>query len=160
MLSAVTLASVVVLGGFIINPSPSAPVGIWKLDRGNRDIAIGEYVFVCPPAHPVLSEFVRERLLLAGHCDSETTPFIKKVYATSGQALDAHPEHGLFIDGVLVPDTLPYNWPGLEFTTGQVVKRGEFVALQTDHVASIDSRYFGPLKTASVIGKIRPVWVK
>jgi len=160
MLCSVTLVGIVYFGGYIFNPSESAPVGIWKLDKSDKDIALGDFVFVCPPIHPVLTQLVRDDQLLSGSCDSSTTPFIKKVYGVSGQAMDAHPDHGILIDGELIPNTKPHDWPGLEFTHGQVIKRGEFVALQTDHYASIDSRYFGPIRKSEVIGKIKPVWVR
>lgn len=151
------LVGAVTLGGYIFNPTSSAPIGIWKVTK-TKDFKKGDYVLVCPPAHPVLEDLVKRNALLKGRCDSNTVPFIKTVYGVAGDALDTHKDHGVFIEGELIPNTMPYDWPGLELTNGKIIERGEFVALQTGHPASIDSRYFGPLKRKEVIGTMELVW--
>jgi len=114
----IVATSVFVLGDYKFNPTASAPVGIWKLTKTD-EFKKGDYVLVCPPAHPVLDSLVDRGALLRGYCDSNTAPFIKTVYGLSGDALDTHIEHGVFIEGELIPNTKPYDWPGLSMTSGK-----------------------------------------
>ena len=145
--------------GYKFNPSASAPVGIWKLNK-NKVPEKGDYVFICPPVHELLEDLVDKNLLLPGSCESKTAPFIKTMVGVFGETMDIHADHGVFIDGVLIENTKPYDWPGLEMASARIIRQGEFVALQTAHEASIDSRYFGVLRTSDIISVIEPVWVQ
>lgn len=145
--------------GYRLNASSSAPVGIWKIsETAPGELAVGEYVLICPPEHEVLSSLLSEGRMWKGGCESGTVPFIKEVAAHSTGAFSVNDE-GVSIDGKLIPQTQPYPWENLIPAEPSTIDPGEFVAIQTMHVGSIDSRYFGPLQVSDVIGVIEPVWI-
>ena len=157
---AFTMLSVVaVWSGYRFNPSSSAPVGIWKISaRDPQRFSVGEYVFICPPIHDVVSDLVKDGHLFRGRCESGTVPFIKEVIAR-GEGSFRVGDDGVYIDGELIPETAPYPWHNLHPAAATDIKSDEFIAIQTMHAGSIDSRYFGPLLAADVIGVIEPVWI-
>jgi len=145
--------------GYRFNPSSSAPVGIWKISQENPvDLNVGSYVLICPPHHDVLSNLVQQGRMFKGRCDSGTVPFIKEVIAQGSGSFRVGKD-GVYINESLIPLTAPYPWENLIPAEPSDIGAGEFVAIQTMHVGSIDSRYFGPLKVADVIGVIEPVWI-
>jgi len=153
------VAVLAVWTGYRLNPSSSAPVGIWKISENSpAELVVGEYVLICPPEHEVLSNLLHQGRMWKGRCDSGTVPFIKEVAASKGGAFRVSDE-GVFIDEKLIPQTAPYPWENLIPAKPSIIGAGEFVAIQTMHVGSIDSRYFGPLKVSDVIGVIEPVWI-
>jgi len=159
VISFTLFAVLAVQDGYRFNPSSSAPVGIWKISQKKPEaLIIGEYVLICPPRHDVLMKLVSEGRMFKGRCDSGTVPFIKEVIAQGSGSFRVD-EEGVFINETLVPLTAPYPWENLLPAEPTVIGTGEFVAIQTMHVGSIDSRYFGPLKVSEVIGVIEPVWI-
>ncbi len=145
--------------GYRFNTTSSAPVGIWKIsERNPSDVGVGQYVLICPPVHDVLSSLIKQGRMFKGHCDSGTVPFIKTV-AAQGSGRFRVGDDGVYIDDRLIPQTAPYPWENLKAAPPANIDSGEFVAIQTMHVGSIDSRYFGPLKVDNVIGVIEPIWI-
>lgn len=143
--------------GYRFNASSSAPVGIWKISEATP-VAVGKYVLICPPQHNVLDNLIRQGRMWKGRCGSGTVPFIKEVAALG--AGDFHvSDQGVVIDDKLIPETAPYPWENLIPANPASIEPGEFIAIQTMHVGSIDSRYFGPLQVSDVIGVIEPIWI-
>lgn len=148
-----------VWSGYRLNASSSAPVGIWKISEVTPgELAVGEYVLICPPEHDVLRSLLRQGRMWKGSCESGTVPFIKEVAAHSTGTFSVS-DQGVLIDGELIPQTQPYPWENLVPAEPSTIGAGEFVAIQTMHVGSIDSRYFGPLQVSNVIGVVEPVWI-
>lgn len=145
--------------GYRFNATGSAPVGFWKIsERRPGDVGVGQHVLICPPKHYVLSNLIKQGRMFRGRCDSGTVPFIKTV-AAQGSGKFRVGIDGVYINDERIPKTAPYPWENLKPAPPATIESGEFVAIQTMHVGSIDSRYFGPLKVDDVIGVIEPVWI-
>lgn len=160
------------------NLSPSLPLGVYLLEparpapggrsggrplpgdqSGGRPVA-GDLVLTCPP--PWFARLARARgYLPAGECPGGSQPLGKMVLAAGGDRLDVEPA-GLTVDGVRLPATaslaadhlgrpLPHVPPGL-----RRVAAGD-LWLVAPHPRSLDSRYFGPVAAAQVLGRLRPL---
>jgi len=154
-----TIMAVMAVGsGYRFNPTSSAPVGIWKISSEKpHKLNVGEYVLICPPVHEVLNSLIKQGRMFKGRCDSGTVPFIKEVVAHSKGTFRVE-DDGVYIDDEVIPKTAPYPWEHLIPAPPSEINSDEFVAIQTLHVGSIDSRYFGPLPVDDVIGVIEPIW--
>lgn len=149
---ALAVASLVRLPEMLIyNASASAPIGFYWLD--DRAIGPGDYVFVRVPER--VRQLVEERRYLPPE-----VPLIKRVAAVGG---DQVCRHGLeiLINGTAVAvaqeadssgRSLP-DWQGCSLLTAQTV------LLLQDHPRSFDGRYFGPVETATIIGRATPLWI-
>lgn len=88
-------------------------------------------------------------------------PLIKRVVALSGDhvcGLDG----GIFVNGEWRATALDRDGSGRSMPVWCRCRRlqeGEMFALMTDVPASFDGRYFGPLSTDLIIGKLRPLWL-
>lgn len=146
------------VGGLRINLTPSEPIGLWRIVPIGRPAARGDLVFVCPPPGPV-SDFGLERgYFRQGSCPGGAAPLIKTVAALA----DARIEIGdlIVVDGVAVPHSRPSARDGagrsLNPWSGVVVPHGS-IFLHSSFVGSYDSRYFGPVPEAGLLGLARPV---
>ncbi|SMF56450.1 conjugative transfer signal peptidase TraF [Xaviernesmea oryzae] len=147
-----------VLGGYRLNLTPSEPLGLWRIERLHRSVALGDLVFICPPATATF-EAARERgYLRRGLCAGGYAPLIKTVAALPGQ----HVEIGnqVAVDGrVLAASTVrKTDGEGRAITTypGGVVPP-ESLFLHSSFASSYDSRYFGPVPDSGLLGLARPV---
>ncbi|TYR36062.1 conjugative transfer signal peptidase TraF [Mesorhizobium microcysteis] len=148
-----SMAAVFAWGGYRVNFTPSYPLGLWQIETLDRPVAVGDRVFICPPSGPAV-DLARERFYLPrGLCPAGTAPLIKTVVALAGQSIRV--ENQVIIDDVpLAASTVhALDAKGRPMTpwTGGVVPEGE-VFLHSDFVGSYDSRYFGPLPAAGVLG--------
>ena len=157
---AFTLVAVfAVRDGYRFNPTSSAPVGVWKIsERDPAAVDIGQYVLICPPQHDVLNKLVKQGRMFRGKCDSGTVPFIKEVVAKGSGSFRVESD-GVYINDVLLESTEPYPWENLTPAEAAIIAADEFVAIQTMHPGSIDSRYIGPMRIDDVIGVIEPKWI-
>jgi conjugative transfer signal peptidase TraF len=134
------------------NASASAPLG-WYLIVPPQDLPVGVFVLArLPTAAAALAD--------QRHYLPQGVPILKRVAAMRGEAVCAVAD-GITIDQVLVARTLVQDSKGrpLQRWTGcRRLASDEFFLLNTDNVASFDSRYFGPLRRADVIGKASPLW--
>lgn len=134
----------------IWNASASAPIGLYRIDVGRRP-QVREIALVEPPA-AVGAFLARRGYLPAG------TPLLKQVAALPGAricrsgalvTIDGRPAaRARMRDRLRRP--LP-RWSGCRTLRG-----GEIFVLNPAP-DSLDSRYFGPLPAAGVIGRARPV---
>lgn len=160
------------------NLSPSLPLGVYLLEparpapggrsggrplpgsrSGGRPLP-GDLVLTCPP--PPFAHLARTRgYLPAGGCPGGSQPLGKLVLAAGGDRLDVEPA-GLTVNGLRLPATpslaadrlgrpLPHVPPGL-----RRVAAGD-LWLVAPHPRSLDSRYFGPVGAARVLGRLRPL---
>ncbi len=159
----VLLIVVVLLGGCLglrINLTPSVPIGIWRIVALERPVRKGDRIFVCPPLTPVIHEGLRRGYLRRGLCKGDVAPLIKTVAAMPGQSVLI--SDFVYIDGQLLAHSrlLPFDSKrrSLSPHSGGSVS-AEAVYLHSDFPGSFDSRYFGPLPRASILGLAKEVWI-
>ncbi len=159
-LGAVALAGIAVgwVGGFRLNATPSYPLGLWRIERPVGPIEVGDLVFICMPEGSGLTLGLARGYLRAGLCPGGAGPLIKTVAAMPG----AHVEVGrsVTVDGqplahsrVRLADA---EGRALAAYAGGIVPPGHLY-LHSDYAGSYDSRYFGPLPDAGLLGLARPV---
>ena len=135
----------------IWNASASAPLGLYRIEP-LTDPPHGALVAVTPPV--ALARWLSGRGYLG-----ERVPLLKHVAARPGQricrigavvSVDARPvATARERDGQGRP--LPV-WQGC-----RTLRAGELLMLNPDHADSMDGRYFGPLRTATVLGRAIPI---
>lgn len=146
------------LGGLRINLTPSYPLGIWRIVPLDREIALGDLVMICPPPTSAFRLARQRGYLRSGLCSGWLSPLIKTVAATQGQRVE--------IAGSVSVDGVPLAGSELRAADGEgralipyaggVVPLGH-IFLHSDFAGSYDSRYFGPLPAAGVLGLAHPV---
>jgi conjugative transfer signal peptidase TraF len=137
---------------YIWNASNSVPIGLYRVQATTR-LAVTELVAVQPP--DLLAAF----LDLNGYLPIGV-PMLKRVLALPGQTVC---RNGLKIavDGVDVGEARArdgQNRPLPVWHGCRVIADGDVFVMNWQSADSLDSRYFGPLPTSSVIGRAVPVW--
>jgi conjugative transfer signal peptidase TraF len=145
-------------GGLRINTTPSEPLGLWRIARLDRPVHVGDMLFVCPPETEAVSEGFARGYLRAGLCPGGFGPLIKTVAAVGGQRID--------VAGAITIDGWPIESSNLVSRDGQgrplrpylggTVPAG-FLFLYSPFPGSWDSRYFGPVPAAGVLGFAKQV---
>ncbi|SFB56740.1 conjugative transfer signal peptidase TraF [Rhizobium sp. NFR07] len=153
------LAATAFSGGYRLNLTPSEPLGLWRIEKLQRPVAIGDLVFLCPPPAAVFAEAWRRGYLRRGLCAGGFAPLIKTVAALPGQHVDIT-DHVL-IDGRPVPSSLVWGRDGegrvlLPDPGGVVPPHHLFI--HSPFASSYDSRYFGPVPDSGLLGLARPVF--
>lgn len=155
---ATAMAAVAYVGGLRFNLTPSYALGIWRIMPLDREVVVGDLIFICPP--PTASFAVaRERgYLRPGLCPGWFSPLIKTIVAKEGQHVGVG--RTIVIDG----SPLPYSQIRQSDADGRVLiaHAGGFVPpghlfLYSTFAGSYDSRYFGPIPAAGVLGLAQPV---
>ncbi|RUV66111.1 conjugative transfer signal peptidase TraF [Mesorhizobium sp. M5C.F.Cr.IN.023.01.1.1] len=154
----VALAGIAWLGGLRLNLTRSYPLGLWRIERLERPPAVGDLIFICPPDTAAF-RMARQRFYLGqGLCPGWFSPLIKTVVATEGQAIAIGAE--VSIDGRILPhsDVQPGDAAGRALTAfaGGQIPAG-FLFLHSDFAGSYDSRYFGPIPAAGLLGRAHPL---
>ncbi|WP_054313319.1 conjugative transfer signal peptidase TraF [Mesorhizobium sp. 1M-11] len=146
------------LGGYRINTTPSYPLGLWRIEALERPAAIGDLVFICPPLTPAIVMAFERGYIRRGLCPGQLSPLIKTVVAAEGQSVDigvhvsvegrqlAHSE----IHRVDAAGSALVAWHGGTVPPG-------YLYLHSDFAGSYDSRYFGPIPSAGLLGRAFPV---
>jgi conjugative transfer signal peptidase TraF len=146
------------VGGLRINMTASEPLGLWRVVTISRPVAVGDVVFVCPPDIAVMREARTRGYVRSGICKGGLAPLIKTVIAVEGQRV-VITDH-VAVDGVTVANSRPEERDGrgrnLDRASGGIVPAGN-IFLHSAFVGSWDSRYFGPVPAAGVIGLAREV---
>ena len=150
--------SVAWFGNYRINLTPSEPLGLWRIVRVDRPAAVGDLVFICPPQTMMMREARARGYLRSGLCPGGVAPLIKSVIAVAGQRVEV--EAGVSVDGRSVPSSNVVQRDGQErrmapFQSG-IVPAGS-VFLHSPFAGSYDSRYFGPIPEAGVLGLAQEV---
>ena len=153
-----SMAAAFAWGGYRVNFTPSYPLGIWQIETLDRPAAVGDRVFICPPSGPAV-DLARARFYLPrGLCPAGTAPLIKTVVALAGQSIRISGQ--VIIDDVPLAASIVYAQDAegrpMKPWMGGIVPEGELF-LHSDFIGSYDSRYFGPLPAAGIVGLAREV---
>lgn len=136
----------------VYNPSDSVPRGWYRIDAANS-LHVGDLVLAgLPDAAAALA--ARRDYLPAG------VPLLKRVAAVAPQDVCSDGTT-VSIDGRPTVSALPADSHGRSLPAWRQCRRladGEVFLLSTSHLASFDSRYFGPVMASAVIGVASPVW--
>ncbi|MEO8683951.1 MAG: conjugative transfer signal peptidase TraF [Devosia sp.] len=147
-------------GGFRLNLTPSYPLGIWRIQTLERTEKLGDLVFICSPSTPAFELGLRRGYMTRGLCPGGSGPLIKTIVAVAGQ--DVTITDDVSIDGTILPHSAVRSMdfegrPLSSFAGGRVPTNAVF--LHSDFGGSYDSRYFGPVPTAGILGLASPVFV-
>ena len=133
------------------NASASAPIGLYRIQT-DRDPPLGALVAVAPPQR--LGRWMAARGYLG-----ENVPLLKYVAAKAGQRV-CRIGGTVTVDGQAVTRALTHDrlarplpvWRGC-----RTLGADELLLLNPAHPDSLDGRYFGPLQTATVLGRATPI---
>ena len=138
----------------IWNASASVPIGFYAVTR-IREPNVGDLVAARAPA-PL------ERWLVDNGYIGGDTPLLKRVAALSGAEV-CREGTTIRIDGSAVAEARERDRLGRPLPVWRGCRRlrdGEVFFLNADEPASLDGRYFGPLGTATIIGRATPLWTR
>ena len=145
--------------GFRINLTPSYPLGLWRIETLNRDVRVGDRIFICPPLTETFRQARERGYVRRGFCPGWLSPLIKTVVAVPGQSVEIGAS--VAIDGLALPQSAvqPRDGSGRELTPdpGGVVPPDTLFLFSTFR-GSYDSRYFGPIPSAGILGLAKPVF--
>lgn len=144
--------------GYRVNLTPSEPIGLWRIVSLDRQVVAGDIIFICPPNRPDMDQAAQRGYLRSGLCPSGYAPLIKTVAAIGGQRVDV--DRSVSIDRVPLAHSSLARSDGkgraLTHYAGGVVQAGS-VFLHSEFVGSYDSRYFGPIPAAGILGLAQEV---
>jgi conjugative transfer signal peptidase TraF len=158
--AALFVASAAVCAAFLsghvwINVTRSMPLGLYWVAGVHRPIHAGEIVLACAPAHAHA-----ERYTVRGSCRGGSSPLLKHVVATAGArvAIDVA---GVVVDGRRLPSSTPLYRDGrgrkISWEQQRVRLHLGQLWLYAPQARSFDSRYFGPISNADVLGVAYPI---
>jgi conjugative transfer signal peptidase TraF len=146
-------------GRLCFNSSPSLPLGLYLLGDAGR-ARPGDLVLACPP--PAFGRLAVARgYLRRGGCPGGSRPLGKLLLAVAGDRLEVG-AGAVALDGRRLPGTasLAADLDGRPLPRvaagARRVADGE-VWLVSPHRRSLDSRYFGPIGAAQVLGRLVPL---
>jgi conjugative transfer signal peptidase TraF len=149
--------------GLRVNTTSSVPIGLWEIAAGRMRPARGDVVAVCLPAEPARQAEERN-YVAAGDCPDGVEPLVKPVAAIGGDLVVVS-TGGITVNGVSVANTVPLTQDEAGRALRSVMPGSYRVApaelwLASGHnPRSFDSRYFGAVPIANVLGVARPLWV-
>jgi len=149
--------------GLRVNATPSMPRGLWQV-RAGALVGRGEIVAICPPNRADIRQAAGRGYIPPGRCPGGYEPLIKPVAALGGDVVTVTAA-GLCVNGHPVANTRPLRTDEAgrtlhPFPAGTYrVPRGELWLLAGHDPRSFDSRYFGAVPRANIIGVARPLWV-
>lgn len=149
--------------GLSVNATASMPRGLWWV-RAGAPIERGVVVAVCLPDRTDIRQAAGRGYISSGRCPGGDEPLIKPVAAVGGDVVTVTPA-GVAVDGKLLANTRPLARDEAGRTLHPVpagsyrVAPGELWLLSGHDSRSFDSRYFGGVPVANVIGVARPLWV-
>ncbi|OWK18952.1 conjugal transfer protein [Mesorhizobium amorphae CCBAU 01583] len=135
------------------NASASAPVGLYRIAAGSP--ARGDLVLVLPPKS--VADLAAERGYLP-----RNVPLVKRLAALPGEHVCAFND-AIIIGGEIVARRLATDARGrtLPWWNGcRKLADDELFLLGDDADRSFDSRYFGPVPAANIIGRLVPLWTE
>lgn len=134
------------------NASASLPIGLYRTVPGTPER--GDLVLARPPESAVLLAD-RRHYLPAG------VPLVKRIAAVGGDRVCTFAA-SVFIDGHLAARPLAADRAGrpLPRWNGCRVLGDDELFLLADAADSFDSRYFGPVPTANIIGRLVALWTE
>lgn len=143
----------------VFNPSASVARGWYRVDAAGdasslqESLQVGSIVLARLPAG--MAAFAAQRGYLP-----EGVPILKRIGAMASQSVCVV-DRLVWIDGVPVAGVLAHDGahrPLPPWTQCRMLMQGELFLLSDTQPASFDSRYFGPVDAADVLGVARPLW--
>ncbi|WP_158815377.1 S26 family signal peptidase [Methylocapsa sp. S129] len=136
---------------FIWNASASAPIGLYAVSPANQ-LQINDLVVVRPPADAAA-------FLAEGGYLPRGVPILKHILALAGQTVCR-------LGSAVSIDAMPVGYARERDSRGRAlpvwqgcrVLAKDEVFLMNWAADSFDGRYFGPLPTASIVGRATPLW--
>lgn len=138
----------------IYNASDSMPKGWYRITLTDKP-AVGDIVLTRLP--PAAATLAAERSYLPTHI-----PLLKTVVAIAPQHVCVKGHHVLVGDQVEA-ELRPHDQLGRPLPAWRgcrLLVEDELFLLSVDNPESFDSRYFGPISAATVIGRAQPLWLE
>ena len=135
------------------NASASAPIGLYRVLPGKP--IRGDLVLVRTPSS------VRQLAAERGYLP-QNVPLVKRVAALDGDIVCAA-DDVISVNGRVAAERLARDRLGrpLPAWTGcHLLDYGEVFLLMEGVSDSFDGRYFGPIPTATIIGRLAPLWIE
>lgn len=147
--------------GLRVNFTPSVPMGLYRLTSiPTTGVSRGMLVAACPP--PDAAELGRRRGYLAlGPCPGNVEPLLKTVVAVEGDVV-AVSSRGVAVNNCFLPNSGPLSIDQMGrplrpwSASPSLLQRGQ-AWLYGDNVRSWDSRYWGPISTATLLSRVLPL---
>ncbi|MPZ36419.1 MAG: S26 family signal peptidase [Rhodospirillales bacterium] len=139
---------------FVWNASASAPLGLYRVDPA-KALHKDDLVLAWAP------ENARQLAAERGYLP-RSVPLTKRIAAMSGDAVCG--QHGLIvINGWIAAIQLPADPQGRSLPPWngcRSLKADEVFLLMADVWDSFDGRYFGPVSTSAIVGRLVPLWTR
>jgi conjugative transfer signal peptidase TraF len=135
----------------IWNASASAPIGLYRVVSGAPER--GDFILVHLP------KSIEKLAAIRGYLPAGV-PLIKRVAAVTGDDVCAF-DGAIIVNGEIVARQRKADRAGRSLPRWNECRelvQGEFFLLG-DAPDSFDSRYFGPVTSARVIGRLAPLWI-
>ncbi len=146
-----------------VNNTASMPEGLYRLTRlAGRTVARGTVVAVCPPSR-VIAFATARRYLGPGRCPGNVEPLLKHVAAFAGDRVDVS-EDGIRVNGTLLANSgrFAHDCAGRalqRIPAGSYTIAPHRVWLYAPVGRSWDSRYYGAVPDAGILGIAQPVLI-
>jgi conjugative transfer signal peptidase TraF len=139
---------------FVWNASASAPIGLYRVEQ-TTSLRKGDLVLAWAPKSA--RQLAGDRGYLP-----ESVPLTKRIAAVSGDTVCGR--NGLLlIDGWVAAIQLPADPQGRPlppWSGCRVLAVDEVFLLMAEVWDSFDGRYFGPISSSAIVGKLVPLWTR
>lgn len=135
------------------NASASAPIGLWHV---HTDAALHSGDMVLAHMPEAVRQLAADRRYIPAN-----VPLIKRIAAREGDTVCAL-FGSIYVNGSMAARRLVHDRAGrpLPWWRSCTRLRGGQYFLLMDRTDSFDSRYFGPVDEAAIIGKATPLWLR
>jgi conjugative transfer signal peptidase TraF len=150
--------------GLRVNTTPSMPIGLWAIESVRTVLTRGDVVTVCLQDGAALRQAMQRGYIATGTCPRGAEPLVKPVAAVSGDLVTVSAK-GMSVNTSPIGNTAPL----MRDEAGRVlhpvpagpyrVAPDELWLLSGHDPRSFDSRYFGAVPLANVLGVAHPLWV-
>lgn len=144
---------------FVINTSPSFPLGVYR--KTHEPPRKGDLVLFCPPERTIFQEAMQRGFITAGLCPGGTGTMIKQLAAMSGDHVRISNE-GVFVNGVLLQNSLPVAKLSDILSAEQMERTldaGEVLLMSEWNPLSFDARYFGSVPETQICTPLIPFYL-
>ncbi|WP_093339733.1 S26 family signal peptidase [Variovorax sp. PDC80] len=141
---------------WVYNPSDSVPRGWYRIESAETvadALHVGDIVLARLPPEPAALAAQRGYL-------PERIPLLKRIGATAPQRVCVA-QRTIYVDDVQVARAREADGLGRGlplWSHCRALRAGELFLLSATNPASFDSRYFGPIDVAAVLGRAQPMW--
>ena len=139
---------------FWLNLTESEPIGLYHMEKPNREIRRGEMVIMGIP-EPYQKYVYGRKWLPPGW------PLMKHVGAVAGDQF-CFGDDSFWINGARIGPVYSVNSQGFPLPRLEGCRQvpvGHFLPVATGVKTSFDGRYMGPVPMSEIQGLVRPIWV-